>query len=392
MNISFDPSDRIKPFQSYFFSRLSEIIKDLEKSGMDIIRCDIGSPDLPPAPFIVDALYQSALHPQHHGYTLHSGTAAFRKAIASYYCNRFHVELDPATEILSLIGSKEGLFNLCQAYLNPGDIVLVPDPGYPVYEAGSRIAGAIPYAIPLLEENAYLPDLDQIPADIAQKAKLLWLNYPNNPTGAVASRQFLEEVIQFAAHNKILIAFDAPYTDVTFNGYLAPSILEIDGAKEVAVEFNSLSKTYNMAGWRLGYAAGNAQVISYLRTFKSQMDSANFSPSLDAGIAALTHDQTWIHQRNAIYQERRDIIVSALRDSGCETLNPEAAIYVWSKIPDGFASSAAFCERCLKEIGVSLTPGTVYGKYGEGYFRVSLGTSTERIQEAMDRISKWLNP
>ena len=388
--MNFSPADRIASFQSYYFAQLGETIQSLRKQGRDIIRLDIGSPDLPPTGKIIETLYQSAKLPTSHGYTMHNGTQKFRNSVATYLQNRFHIELDPESEILALIGSKEGLFNLSQAILNPGDIVLVPDPGYPVYSAAANIAGATVVTMPLLKENDFLPDLQAIPQEIALKAKMMWLNYPNNPTGAIATPDFYREAIDFARRNNILLASDAPYTDVCFDGYTADSILQIPGAKEVTVEFNSLSKTYNMAGWRVGFAAGNAQVLGYLKTYKSQQDSANFLPTLEAGAFALTSDQSWLNERNEVYRNRRDIILAGLNAIGLYPSKPKAALYVWSPIPEGFTDSTDFCKRCLQEIGVSFAPGILYGTYGEGYFRISFGCETRRIEEAMHRLQTWL--
>jgi LL-diaminopimelate aminotransferase len=388
--MNFSPADRIASFQSYYFGRLGETIQSLRKQGRDIIRLDIGSPDLPPTSEIVETLYKSAKLPTTHGYTMHNGTQKFRNAVAAYLQHRFHIKLDPESEILALIGSKEGLFNLSQAFLNPGDIVLVPDPGYPVYSAAAKIAGATVVTMPLLKENNYLPDLKAIPQEIAMKAKMLWLNYPNNPTGAIATQDFYREAIDFARQNHILLASDAPYTDVCFDGYTADSILQIPGAKEVTVEFNSLSKTYNMAGWRVGFAAGNAQVLGYLKTYKSQQDSANFMPILDAGAFALASDQSWLVERNEVYQKRRDIIMASLNTIGLHPNTPKAALYVWSPIPKGFTDSSIFCDQCLQEIGVSFAPGILYGNHGEGYFRISFGCETQKIEEAMHRLQTWM--
>lgn len=384
------PADRIASFKPYFFASLVQKINGLKASGMDVIRIDMGSPDLPPADFIVDALEKSARKANTHGYSPNGGTPAFREAIANYYKTRFNVDLDPKTETLQLIGSKEGLFNLSEVLLNPGDVSLVPDPGYPVYSASGIIAGAEVVYLPLSRETGFLPDLDAIPEETARRAKILWLNYPNNPTGAIAPMSFLEKAVAFAKKYEIVLAHDAPYTDVCFDGYRAPSILEIPGAKDVAVEFNSLSKTYNMAGWRLGMAVGNAQVINYLHTFKSQVDSSQFQPILDAGIAALAGDQSWLEERNEIYQHRRDVVLQGLRAAGFTVDTPPAAIYVWAQLPAGEKDSITFCNRLLEETGVSTTPGIVYGQHGEGYLRISLGTATHRIEEAMERITRWV--
>lgn len=389
-SFSIKPADRIASIKPYFFASLNQKIAAMMAQNIDVIRLDMGSPDMPPAGFIIERLINAARQPNAHGYTPNGGTPPFRQAITEYYRSRFEVDLNPHTEILGLIGSKEGLFNLSQVLLNPGDLVLVPDPAYPTYAAGAKIAGAEIYSMPLLGRNHFLPELKQIPEEIAQRAKLLWINYPNNPTGAVADLKFFEEVIAFARQYGIIVAHDAPYTDVCFDGYRAPSILQVDGAKEIAVEFNSLSKTYNMAGWRLGMAVGNAEIIGYLSTYKSQVDSSHFKPLFEAAAAALTSDQNWIADRNRVYKQRRDIVLATLRTLGFTVETPPAAIYVWARLPEQFDSSVEFCQRLLEETAVSTTPGIVYGKYGEGYLRISLGTATERIQEAMQRIASWV--
>ncbi len=383
------PAQRISSFEPYFFASLGKKIAQMKKQGTDVIRIDMGSPDLPPANFIIDELVKDSKRTDTHGYSPIGGTPAFKQAVAEYYLNRFEVNLNPTSEIVGLIGSKEGLFNLSQVILNPGDVALVPDPGYPVYSASGIIAGGEIVHFPLLAENQFLPDLNAIPADVLERAKILWLNYPNNPTGAVATMQFFEEVILFARKHRILVAHDAPYVDICYDGYHAPSLLQVPGAKDVAVEFNSLSKTYNMAGWRLGMAVGNPDVIDYLFTYKSQMDTSNFGPIFSAGVAALTGDQDWLVERNQIYKERRDLVVEGLRSAGLTLDVPKAAIYVWAHLPKGETDSIAFCSRLLDETGVSTTPGIVYGKHGEGFLRVSLGTSTPRIKEAMDRLVNW---
>lgn len=384
------PSKRIAEFKPYFFEILNNEISQLKKDGKDVIRIDMGSPDLPPADFIIDKLVSSARKPDTHGYTPYGGTREIKEAIATYYLRRFNVELDPSNETLALLGSKEGLFNLSQVLINPGDVALVPDPGYPVYSASCKIAGGEVYFMPLLAENKYLPDFSIIPAEIARRAKILWLNYPNNPTGAVASLEFFKTAVDFARKNEIVIAHDAPYVDIGYDSYIAPSILQVPGAEEVAVEFNSLSKSYNMGGWRLGMAVGNPDVIKYIHTYKSQMDSSHFEPILQAGITALTDNQEWIETRNDVYHERRDIVLTGLREAGFKVEPPPAAIYVWAGLPDGFKNSMDFCQRLLKDTGVSTTPGTVFGSCGEGYIRISLGTPTPRIIEAVDRIKAWV--
>jgi len=386
----FKPADRIASFKPYFFASLAKRISSLQKDGMDVIRIDMGSPDLPPEKFIIDKLVECAYQPDNHGYSPMGGGPDYREAISHYYKNRFGVDIDPVTEAIGLIGSKEGLFHLAQIIINPGDIALVPDPGYPVYSASTKIAGGDIFRLPLLKENRFLPDLQKIPEDIASKAKLMWINYPNNPTGAIASKEYFSELIEFAKKYKIIIAHDAPYVEVCFDGYKAPSLMELPGAKDISVEFNSLSKSYNMAGWRLGMAVGQPEIIRFLHTYKSQLDSSNFSPILEAGVTALSGDQNWIIKRNEVYKLRRDIVVDGLRTCGFEIDTPPAAIYVWAKLPNYAMNSMEFCEKMLNEIGVSATPGIVYGEFGEGYLRVSLGTETTRIHEAIDRVIKWI--
>lgn len=389
MNAYLPPADRISSFEPYFFAALGKRITELKAKGMDVIRIDMGSPDLPPAKFITEVLIKESQKEDTHGYSTIGGSPAFKQAVAEYYLNRFEVNLDPKTEIVGLIGSKEGLFNLSQVLLNPGDVSLVPDPGYPVYSASGIIAGGKIVNFPLTRENNFLPDLNAFSHADLEKAKILWLNYPNNPTGAVAPMSFFEEVITFARKHHLLIAHDAPYTDVTFDGYTAPSLMMIPGAREVAVEFNSLSKTYNMAGWRLGMAVGNPDVINYLFTYKSQMDTSNFAPIFSAGVAALTGDQSWLEERNLIYKERRDLVVNGLRSAGFKLDIPKAAIYVWAALPGGYHDSIKYCADLLEATGVSTTPGVVYGPHGEGNLRVSLGTPADRISEAMERLVQW---
>lgn len=389
-DIQFKPAERIASFKPYYFAALNQKLAELKKKGMSIIRLDIGSPDLPPADFIIEALEKSARRADTHGYTPNGGNPAFRQAIAHYYQTRFSVTLDPQKEVLGLIGSKEGLFNLSQVLINPGDISLVPDPGYPVYSASGIIAGGEIYPLPVRQETGYLPDLNSIPGEVLKRARILWLNYPNNPTGAVAPFSFLEKAVEFGRKHRILIAHDAPYADVCFDGYKAPSILQVPGAKEICIEFNSLSKAYNMAGWRLGMAVGNQQIINFLSIYKSQIDTSHFQAVLDAGTVALTGDQTWLEERNQIYQYRRDIILKGLRAAGFNPDTPAAAIYIWVRLPEPFTDSTEFCNRLLEEAGVSVTPGVIYGQFGEGYIRISLGTPTDQIKIAMQRFETWM--
>ena len=383
------PAERLLKQKPYFFAKLSKRVQALLEQGKDVIRVDIGSPDLPPADFIVDTLVESARKPDTHSYTAYGGTPAYRKAVAHYYGDRFGVELDWRTNIVGLIGSKEGLFTIGQVLLNPGDVSLITDPGYATYSITSTIAGADIYTLPLLEENDFLPDLDLIPSDILARAKILWLNYPNNPTGAIAPLDFFAHAVDFARKNNLIIAHDAPYVDICYDGYKAPSILQIPGAIDVAVEFNSLSKTYNMAGWRLGMAVGNPEVVGYIESYKSLVDTSHFEPILAGGITAMTGDQSWVEERNKIYKNRRDAVVAGLRDMGLEAHVPQAALYAWARVPEGY-EGYDFCARLLDEAHVSITPGAVFGKYGEGYLRISFCTPQDRLEEAMARMVTWM--
>lgn len=381
-------AERVASLPPYVFARVGRRIRELQSQGHDIIRLDIGSPDLPPPAFIVEALARSANDPSYHGYGGFYGTPQLRQAIATYYQRRFEVELDPETEVATLIGSKEGIANTALAFVNAGDIVLVPDPGYPVYTLGTLLAGGEPYPVPLLPEHGFLLDLEAIPGDVARAARILWLNYPSNPTGAIAPLEFFERAVAFARRFDILICHDNPYCDVTFEGYRAPSLLEVRGAKDVALEFNSLSKTYNMAGWRVGMAVGNAAAVEALACVKTNIDSGIFRAIQDAAVVALTGDQEWLKERNEVYRERRDLILDGLQEVGMRARRPKASLYIWAEAPAGF-SSEEFATRLLDEAGVSITPGTVFGSNGEGYLRISLGMSTDRIREALVRLRRF---
>jgi LL-diaminopimelate aminotransferase len=383
------PAQRMQSIPPYFFAELGRRIARLRAAGHDVIRMDMGSPDLPPPAHIVEALERSAESPDHHGYAPFGGTESYRQAVADHYQRRFGVTLDPQREVLGLIGSKEGLFHLTQAFVDPGDVVLVPDPGYPVYETAARFAGGEVHFLPLLAENGFLPALDRIPQEVLARTKLLWLNYPNNPTGAVADLDDFAAAIRLARQHGFLVGHDAPYTEVGFDGYRAPSALQVDGAREVLVEFNSLSKSHNMAGWRLGMALGNPTAIEALYTLKSQVDTSHFRAVMDAGEVALRSDQGWLEQRNAIYQARRDQVLAAIPHAGLAADPPKAALYVWASLPEGVASSLAFTDQMLEDIHVSVTPGVAFGAQGEGFVRLSLGTPTERVEQAMDRIADW---
>ncbi len=344
------PAERIAHFKPYFFAQLNKNIIALRAEGKDVIRLDMGSPDLAPPAFIIDSLIHAAQNPDLQSYAPMGGTIAYKQAGADYYLKRFNVALDPENEVLGLIGSKEGLFHLTQSILNPGDTVILPNPGYPVYRASAKIAGAEIAELPLTPEKEYKPDFSVIPESTAKKAKLMWLNYPNNPTGAIAELDTFEEAVAYCRKYEILLAHDAPYCDITFDGFKAPSVLQVSGAKDVAVEFNSLSKTYNMAGWRLGFLVGNKDVVNIVHTYKSQVDTSTFIPLMVAAATALKGNQSWLEERNLIYQNRRDITIEALQNMGLEVVKPKAAFYLWVKIPANFLMQAPSATRCCVKL------------------------------------------
>ena len=380
-------ADRIVNLPAYVFAEAGKTLADLKARGVDVINLGIGSPDLAPPQWIIDTLYKAALDPTKHGYAGYYGLPVLRKATATYYARRFGVELDPDREVVILIGSKEGIFNVALAFIDPGDVALIPDPGYPTYALGVQMAGGEPLPLPLLPERGFLPDLSAIPRDALRRAKLLWLNYPNNPTGATAEMDFLAEAVAFAREHDLVLCYDNPYCDVTFDGYVAPSILQVPGARDVVLEFNSLSKTYNMAGWRVGMAVGNAKAVDALARVKTNIDSGIFAPIQEAAAAALLADQAWLQERNAIYQARRDVVMDFLPAVGMKAERPRATLYVWARVPEG-ETSAAFSKRILEASGVWLTPGTAFGAHGEGYVRISLTIPEERLREAGERLRR----
>ncbi len=382
------PASRMAALPPTFFKNLQTKLARLQAAGTDVIRMDMGSPDLPPAPHIIEALERSAKLPNHHGYMPFGGTPGYRAAWAEFYGQRFGVELDADSEINGLLGSKEGIFKLPLAYVNPGDVVFAPDPGYATYSSGAQFAGAELAYLPLTADNDYLPDFEALAPAVVKRARLMWLNYPNNPTGAVASLEFFARAVDFARAHGILLAHDAPYTEITYDGYRAPSVLQIPGAKDVAVEFHSLSKTANMGGWRSGVVCGNADVIRSLASLQSNIDSGSFWPILDAAAVALTGDRSWQISRNEIYRERRDLVVAGARAAGLTAAVPAAAIYVWARLPDGVDDNV-YADNLLNGAAVTVTPGSFFGPSGRGYVRLSLGTATDRIREAMARWQEW---
>ncbi len=389
------PAARLRNLPPYPFARWEGVVNGVKQRGIDVIRLDIGNPDMPPDDAVIEALYTAAKRPDAHGYSGYRGLPEFRRALARYYARRFGVTLDPDRQVAPLIGSKEGIVNMALAWLDAGDsshglaasLALLPDPGYAPYAAGVRLAGAEFETFPLLAENGFLPDFDAIPAAVADRAKLMWLNYPNNPTGAVADLDFLARAVDFARQHGILLCYDAPYCDLTFGDYVAPSILQVEGAMDVAVEFNSLSKTFNMAGWRMGMAVGNEGALAALAQVKSNMDSGLFHPLQEAAIVALdATTPAWLAARNALYRERFDILSEGLRALGMTAQPPQATLYLWAAIPAGWASSEAFALAVMERTGVVFAPGSFFGPAGEGYVRVSVTASTGQVREAAERM------
>ncbi len=381
-------ADRLTTLPPYLFARIEQKIEELKAKKIDVISLGIGDPDLPTPPHIVETLIEQAKNAENHRYPSSAGMLAFRKAVADWYQRRFQVELDPASEVVTLIGSKEGIGHISFCYLQEGDIALIPDPGYPVYGIGAALAGAENYLLPLKAENNFLPDLSSIPTDVAKRAKLMFVNYPNNPTGATCTREFYQDVVEFAQKYDVIICHDAAYSEITFDGYKAPSFLEVPGAKDVGIEFHSLSKTYNMTGWRLGWAVGNEELVRTLTTLKSNLDSGAFQAVQYAGITALECPQDCVRKMREIYQQRREVALEGFADLGWETSSiPKATFYLWLPVPQGF-SSTEFAEMVLEKTAVVLTAGVGYGKYGDGFFRISLTLPVERLKEALARIKK----
>lgn len=379
-------ADRIKELPPYLFAAIDRMKQEALRQGKDIINLGVGDPDLPtPAP-IIQALQKAAEEPRHHQYPSYEGMLSFRQAVADWYRRRFQVTLDPTTEVLTLIGSKEGIGHFPLAFLNPGDVALMTSPGYPVYHAGTLFAGGRSYFLPLREENGFLPDLSAIPADALKAAKILFINSPNNPTAAVADAAFFKSVVEFAHRHNIIVCHDAAYSEIYYDGKRPLSFLSVDGAKEVGCEFHSLSKTFNMTGWRIGFVVGNADVVAGLGKIKSNLDSGVFQAIQEAGIAALSMDDGALSAIRKIYQERRDVLVPGLQRLGLRVTPPQASFYTWVRTPEGVAS-AALTARLISEAAIITTPGSGFGDAGEGYIRMTLTVRTERLEEALLRMA-----
>ncbi len=381
-------SKRLSGLAPYLFVEINQKIAEKKAKGEEVISFAIGDPDMPTPAHIIDALCQAALEPANHRYPETEGLAQLRQAIASWYQGRFGVQLDPDSEVLPLIGSKEGIAHIALCFIDPDDIALVPDPGYPVYAISTRLAGGRSYFMSLTEEKNFMPDLAAIPAHILKRAKLLWIGYPNNPTGAVVDLEFFGKVVDFARQNDLAVCHDAAYTEIVFDDYRAPSFLQADGAKEIGVEFHTLSKSYNMTGWRIGMVVGSAKIVEALKKVKTNLDSGIPQAIQYAAIEALTGPQDLLAKKNAIYQRRRDLLIDILNNIGVQARPPKAGIYIWAKVPEGY-TSMEFTNDLLDKHGVVVTPGTGFGQQGEGYIRLSLTIPDAALVKGLSRLAEW---
>jgi len=383
--MTFEFSERLKALPPYLFAELDRRKQKKMEEGVDVIDLGVGDPDLPTPEPIVEALREAARDPENHRYPSYTGMKAYREAVAAWYERRFGIDLDPDKEVIALIGSKEGIAHFPLAFVNPGDVVLCPEPAYPVYRIGTIFAGGEPYDLPLREENDFLPDLGSVPSEVLDRAKIIWINYPNNPTSADATEDFYRDLVKWAKKHGLIIASDNAYSEIYTGDRKPISILQIEGAKEVAVEFHSLSKTYNMTGWRIGMAVGNEELIRGLGKVKTNVDSGQFNAVQRAAIVALNMPDEELDKLRSIYRDRRKVMTAALRKIGLEPLESDVTFYVWTKVPEGYSSSE-FVGRLIDEAGVVCTPGSGFGPSGEGFFRISLTVPTDRLEEAANRI------
>lgn len=378
-------SRRMDGLPPYLFAEIERKVSEKRKQGIDVISLGIGDPDTPTPAHIVEEMQRQVADPANHQYPNNRGLDEFREAVATFYKKRFGVDLDPETEVMPLLGAKEGIAHICFNFLDEGDVCLAADPGYPVYAGGPILAGGTAVSLPLKPELNFQPDLDAIDASTLERARMLFVNYPNNPTGAVIEDDFFERLTDFGRKNDIAIIHDNAYSEITFDGYVAPSFLETPGAKDVGIEFYSLSKTYNMTGWRVGAAVGNAEIIEALWRLKTNMDSGMFQALQRTSVTAMTGSQQCVNDMCAIYQRRRDLVVGTLKEIGIDVTPPKGTIYIWIPVPDGY-TSASFAEMVLEKCAVVVPPGSGYGPSGEGFVRISLTAPDERIREALDRI------
>jgi LL-diaminopimelate aminotransferase len=378
---------RIDKLPPYLFAEIDRKVAEARARGADIISFGVGDPDLPTPPHIVDALVDAARDPSTHRYPAYTGVPEFRRAIAEWYSKRFDVTLDPDEEVQPLVGSKEGIYHLPVAFVDPGDVALVPDPGYPVYETGTILAGGVAHLMPLLPDNGFMPDLGSIPAETLERARVLWLNYPSNPTAATVTREFFKRAVAFCIEHDLLLAHDAAYTEITYDGYVAPSVLEVDGAMSCAVEFHSLSKTYNMTGWRIGWVAGAPRAIEAIKRLKTNVDSGIFDAVQRAGIAALRGPQDALRVTVETYRRRRDLLCDGLKSMGVVVEPPQGSIYLWVPVPEGHTSES-FTKFLLDEADIVVAPGNGYGPTGQGFVRFSLTLADERLEEGVERLRR----
>jgi LL-diaminopimelate aminotransferase len=387
--MTFQIAERLRGLPDYPFVAIEQEVRQLKAQGRDIISLNVGSPDMPPPPHVIQKLIDCVSRPDTHGYSSYRGTPAFREAVARYYKRTFNVDLDPECEVLPLIGSKEGIVNFTFSAISPGDLVLLPSPAYPAYEAATLMAQGRLYSLPLRAENGFLPDLEAIPLEVARQAKILWINYPNNPTGALATLEDYRRIFAFCQQYEITLASDNPYFAIVFDGSRPVSALQADPSKSRTIEFMSLSKTYHMAGWRLGAAVGNAEAIAALLTVKSNMDSGHFAAIYEAGVTAINDtSQEWIDESNQLLYRRAQLLIEAAPQIGLHLdVPPKGSLYLWLRVGQG--DDIAYCHDALHQANVSLVPGSIYGEAGKGYIRISVVMPENRIMEAIDRLRRW---
>jgi LL-diaminopimelate aminotransferase len=378
---------RIEKLPPYLFAEIDRKVGEARSRGVDIISFGVGDPDLPSPPHVIEALQKAAADPATHQYPSYTGMPEFRESIAGWYQTRFGVELDAGTEVQPLVGSKEGIFHLPVAFVDPGDVALIPDPGYPVYETGTILAHGEAVLMPLLPENGFKPDLGSLSNEVLSRAKVLWMNYPSNPTSAVVDKEYFDEVVAFCRKHDLLLAHDAAYTEITYDGYVAPSVLQAEGAMDVAIEFHSLSKTYNMTGWRIGWVAGSPVAIEAIKRLKTNIDSGIFDAIQRAGMAAIDGPQDYLAECIERYRHRRDLLCDGLKSMGVVVDPPKGSIYVWAPVPDGHTSES-YTTFLLEEVGIVVAPGTGYGPSGEGFIRFSLTIADDRLEEGVERLRR----
>lgn len=380
---------RLTEFKAYLGTEMNARLTRMRGEGRDVINLGLGDPDVTPPPHLLESLGNAVYAPEHHHYPSFYSNAPLKEAIAGWYKRRFEVQLDPATEVIPLLGSSEGLFTIHLCLLDVGDTALVPDPSYPSYVAGVKLAGGRVESVPLLRENGFLPDLGAIPSDVAKRARMIWVNYPNNPTAAVATPEFYRQLIEWAKAYEVVVVHDNPYSEISFDGYRPPSFLQFAGAKDIGVEFHSLSKSYNCCGWRTGMLVGNKDVIAGMAKIKSHSDRGMYYPLQVASTAALNGPVDFMESRNETFKERRDLVVRGLGTAGLEVERPQATFYVWATVPKGFTSEE-FCFKILDAINVWMIPGSMYGQHGEGFFRIALTHPVKRLAEAMKRLKEFM--